>query len=729
MHVDAILELFRTDGVKFVDPAFPPVERSLYSNPDTATHWSCRACGRKNPLPPPPSDQELFTLMTRPEAASQMITCAHCASESSKLETALRPTGWSRPGDLPGIRDDVTLQHSSVPWVVIRDEPRPDDIRQGHVGNCWFVCAMSALAEEPANIRRILLTTEHTHAGVYQVKLCHNGEWQCVLIDDVFPVNALSCLAYLKAARRSLWCSLIEKAAAKLHGSYEALNGGTFSEAFSMLSGMPVQNIRLARYREPEPPPMSASDDERKGFEKRLGKWRAKGYDLDELYAQLYSFRTSGFVIGCSTFFHTDKEIAEARATGIQVPHAYCLLELANCDGEDLVKMRNPNGHAGWKGEWSRGSSKWTYDNKLALGLDKEDSGVFWMAWADFTRLFAEVCVCRLMPNHLEARQGGWLPSVFGAGQAVEIEVYAHTQVELSLHQEAHSNRGEASFATLKDLGLAVIKLPGDTSAFGDDGGGGGGGSGGGSVHGTLVAYGERSAHSSLSIDTTLESDGFTNRYLVMPLCFGNLGSPEPRKFTLAALSTQPLSVETVALPAATLAAATIQVACKHGEKTALLSHPMFGEMLNVYSLEEEGGWAIVAENLSPSLRIRVELDASDHTRNFHSSRGALFCEDVLPPRHRMVLMVFSIDMSKKSHGFSLRYGGGALQPTDVLPPGAGHIPALDDAGANAPLHEPQPMGAGEGRSAPMPQQPPPTGDVDVASLAASIMSQIQPRR
>ena len=43
-----------------------------------------------------------------------------------------------------------------------------------------------------------------------------------MLVDDLLPTNQLSCLAYLKAARRSLWGPLIEKAAAKLHGSYEA---------------------------------------------------------------------------------------------------------------------------------------------------------------------------------------------------------------------------------------------------------------------------------------------------------------------------------------------------------------------------------------------------------------------------------------------------------------------------------------------------------------------------
>merc|ERR1711871_1762192 len=101
---------------------------------------------------------------------------------------------------------------------------------------------------------------------------------------------------------------------------------------------MPVQTIRLARYRPPSEPLPTASTEERASYEKRHAKWQSQGYDLNELFGQLFSFRAAGFVVGCSTHFVSEKEIAEARATGIQVPHAYCLLELANCGGEDLVK-------------------------------------------------------------------------------------------------------------------------------------------------------------------------------------------------------------------------------------------------------------------------------------------------------------------------------------------------------------------------------------------------------
>jgi hypothetical protein len=98
---------------------------------------------------------------------------------------------------------------------------------------------------------------------------------------------------------------------------------------------------------------------------------------------------------------------------------------------------------------------------------------------------------------------------------------------QIAMHQEAHSNRGEASFATLKDLGIAVLKLAtpnADAAEFG-----------GGAQTNTLVAYAERTAHSSVSVDTTLESDGFTNKSATA--CFPE---PTPRLCVLFPTHTPP---------------------------------------------------------------------------------------------------------------------------------------------------------------------------------------------
>ena len=60
---------------------------------------------------------------------------------------------------------------------------------------------------------------------------------------DVQPLNRLvttSDLAYSKAKNNQLWVPFIEKAYAKMHGSYQAISGGHVAEAFLDLTGAPT---------------------------------------------------------------------------------------------------------------------------------------------------------------------------------------------------------------------------------------------------------------------------------------------------------------------------------------------------------------------------------------------------------------------------------------------------------------------------------------------------------
>ena len=133
--------------------------------------------------------------------------------------------------------------------------------------------------------RARLSTTALTRPGLpLQVRLCLAGEWHTVLIDDVLPVDAMQMVAYLKPARRQLWGPLIEKAAAKLHGSYEALSGGTFAEAFSMLTGFPVQRLLLPCHpamREPKPLGATPEPGESAAHAKAMERWRARCVDSE----------------------------------------------------------------------------------------------------------------------------------------------------------------------------------------------------------------------------------------------------------------------------------------------------------------------------------------------------------------------------------------------------------------------------------------------------------------
>ena len=80
---------------------------------------------------------------------------------------------------------------------------------------------MSALAEHPDRVRKIFLTQEVNEAGCYAVTLIINGEPRTVCVDDNFPFCPFKDdWAFSKSIGNELWVLLIEKAWAKVFGSY-----------------------------------------------------------------------------------------------------------------------------------------------------------------------------------------------------------------------------------------------------------------------------------------------------------------------------------------------------------------------------------------------------------------------------------------------------------------------------------------------------------------------------
>jgi hypothetical protein len=64
------------------------------------------------------------------------------------------------------------------------------------------------------------------------------GEWVPVVVDDWIPCEARGKPAFATSRKgNELWVSILEKAYAKLHGSYEALEGGQVQDALVDLTG------------------------------------------------------------------------------------------------------------------------------------------------------------------------------------------------------------------------------------------------------------------------------------------------------------------------------------------------------------------------------------------------------------------------------------------------------------------------------------------------------------
>ena len=194
------------------------------------------------------------------------------------------------------------------------------------------------------------------------------GEWIDVVIDDYLPTRNGKLLFMSSDDPNEFWSALLEKAYAKLHGSYEALRGGTTSEALVDFSGGCAEHYDL------------------------------KEENTKEILNMMIKAFEKSSMLACS--IDPEPGVTEARTSvGLIRGHAYSITKvvLANIDTGfrrgtvPLVRIRNPWGNeAEWNGAWSDGSEEWG----LVPRVEKEDQGIvfdddgeFFMSVDDFMKV------------------------------------------------------------------------------------------------------------------------------------------------------------------------------------------------------------------------------------------------------------------------------------------------------------------------------------------------------
>lgn len=65
----------------------------------------------------------------------------------------------------------------------------PNDVRQGTIGNCYFLSAISSLAQYPQRVMNLFVNLEYTKIGMYIIRLYVNGEAKNIVVDDFVPVD------------------------------------------------------------------------------------------------------------------------------------------------------------------------------------------------------------------------------------------------------------------------------------------------------------------------------------------------------------------------------------------------------------------------------------------------------------------------------------------------------------------------------------------------------------
>lgn len=139
--------------------------------------------------------------------------------------------------------------------TVFADGVSAGDIRQGALGDCYLLSAMSIIAHSrPELITKIFHPESRVlrFEGLYSIMLYSGKKPTIITVDDKFFAesrNGAHAFARLstdtKVNERELWPLLVEKAYAKFHGSYSNIEGGLVHCALEELTNGSGQSYKL----------------------------------------------------------------------------------------------------------------------------------------------------------------------------------------------------------------------------------------------------------------------------------------------------------------------------------------------------------------------------------------------------------------------------------------------------------------------------------------------------
>ncbi|XP_060779362.1 calpain-12 [Neoarius graeffei] len=283
------------------------------------------------------------------------------------------------------------------------------DICQGQLGNCWFLAALSCLTMHPNLFEKVVpsgQTMDASYAGIFHFRFWQYGEWVEVVVDDRLPVRGGRLLFSYSRTKNEFWSALVEKAYAKLIGSYNSLKGGNISEGMEDFTGG-IAYTRPVSFRTPP-----------------------------VLWRTLTSALSRGTLLSCFIQARSVNEIGSVTPEGLVKGHAYAITATDKVHREAevvlLVRLRNPWGFVEFCGPWSDTCKNWAgidSAEKTRIKLRIEEDGEFWIGVQDFCKLFDTVELCSLDPDageggnatntsswSLTSHKGSWVPMCSAGG-------------------------------------------------------------------------------------------------------------------------------------------------------------------------------------------------------------------------------------------------------------------------------------------------------------------------
>lgn len=240
----------------------------------------------------------------------------------------------------------------------------PYDIIQGALGNCYFMCSLSAIANSKGGPNKIKNMIRANGDGTFSVRLYRpinkrsREELQnniksttvgfeavevVVEADIWYNKNEDNALYARSQDENEMWPLILEKAYAKLMGGYDEIDAGFSEEAYAVLTGTPRRSYEFSDNNEHALKMIVQAAQEKKGVTFATPPNMAAEYAVDEQGNNLRG--NAGELI-----MVTGKEDGAER---IVAGHAYALDKLVGnitidqkgqLKGDAIIQLINPHG-------------------------------------------------------------------------------------------------------------------------------------------------------------------------------------------------------------------------------------------------------------------------------------------------------------------------------------------------------------------------------------------------
>ncbi|VDD88287.1 unnamed protein product [Enterobius vermicularis] len=199
-------------------------------------------------------------------------------------------------------------------------------------------------------LESVVVKASPVFSGIFHFRFWHFGEWVDVVIDDRLPTLNGSLIFMRSEQKNEFWSALLEKAYAKLWGTYEALPNRCVVDIMEDLTGGVTETFYIDYWMK------------------------------EDLHKLLFNAHQMGALIN-SLIYKSKADDGKGLIRG----HAYSITEFAQVNylgaNVSLIRLRNPWGtkHQ-WSGPFGDTSTEWNYvlPNERKKLLVVAEDGEFW---------------------------------------------------------------------------------------------------------------------------------------------------------------------------------------------------------------------------------------------------------------------------------------------------------------------------------------------------------------